>query len=192
MSVPPLKRSGWYLKGADELIRDLETAKLAGGPARRMLEKWCGVTLNHAMKNAPHFQGHYRRSLTSEVDHAPMPTYGRVGSNLQTPQGQSIVAAIEGGTGKLSDLPGGTKRRHWPPAKALDAWALKKQIARKDGKGVLTGRDVAAIIGIRGGLKPRRVLRNAAEFAEPKIPRFLDEMGAEIVAAFNRGALPQP
>lgn len=185
-------RPGWVLNGIDQVLRDMKSETIQGEPSRRMLAKWAGLVLRHAIAHAPHFQGHYRRSLASEVDPAPLPKYARVGSNLQTATGQTIVGAIEGGTGQLSDLPGGSRRRHWPPAHALDAWADKKRIPRRDGTGYLTGRDVAAIIGRRGGLRPRRVLRNAADAAEPKIAKLLDEMGAEMVTAFRAGGMPRP
>jgi len=154
------------IRGLSELNAKLNAPYLVGDPGRNLGERWGSFVERGAKAAAPHWRGHLRRSLTHEVDPASPPKYARAGTNI--PYGP----AMEGGTGLLADLPGGKGGRHWPPGAALDPWARAH--------GFLSGYQVAAAIGKRGGLKPRRFLRNAAAEAEGRIPGWMAQMAKEI------------
>lgn len=111
--------------------------------------------------------GNLRASIAYEVSGVDgVPLWGAVGSNVE------YAPYMEYGTGTLSDGPNASGARHWPPAAALDVWARRH--------GFKSGAQVAFVIGRRGGLRPRRFLRNAFERSQPRIAAILDE-------AFQRG-----
>lgn len=169
-------RDALILGGDWQTFQQLQTAQLLGEPMRAFGNKWGSAVEREAMRTAPRFEGEYRRSLTHEVDPAPMPAYARAGTKLLI-----LGRVIEHGTGLLADVSGGTGKRHWPPAKYLDHWAAKKQIRDRDNpERVLTGEDIAAIIGLRGGLRPHRTLRNAAEKADARIPGWLRAFARDV------------
>jgi len=170
-----------HLIGEEKLRLKLEHPEWMHKPARRFLEKWGSFVERTAMGNIIRGKhgwidtGFSKQSLTHEVDSSEFPLWARAGSN------QKKVRWGEYGTGLLSEDPESSKKRHWPPGAALDKWALKHKIPSKSDPAVmLTGRDIARIIGLRGGLEPRRFLRKAAETAEPKIAGWLTDFGKEI------------
>lgn len=171
--------------GLEELIKDIHDRRFITIPARKFLEKWGSRVQRSAVANIKRGpggwvnEGQTRGSLTHETDTAEMPLWARAGSNLKT------ARFGEYGTGLLSEDPESSKTRHWPPASALDDWAAKKQIPKKNAKGeptgeVMTGADIARIIGLRGGLAPRRFLRDAVESTESLIPKYLGQFADEI------------
>lgn len=163
------------IKGGDTLRRALNPAQLAGGAARRFLDRWGIATASRARERAPVDRGRLRNSLTNETDPGPDPLSARVGTNL-SPEAE----AMEFGTGLLSDGPNRSGVRHVPPPAALDGWARRHGIA---GGGFVVARAIAR----RGGLKPRRYLRGAVKDTEPRINDWLDLMAREIEADAARG-----
>lgn len=169
------------IKELDDKLRDPQWAIV---PIREFFDKWRLTTQRTAVANVIRGPGGWidtgktRQSLTSETDTAEFPQYARVGSNLMKTRWG------EYGTGLLSEDPESSHKRHWPPSAALDKWAKKKKIQDKHNpERILTGKDIARIIGIRGGLAPRRFLRNAVRDTEPKIDRWVEEMARAIERA---------
>lgn len=151
--------------GLQEAVRKLDGARLAGTPARKFLNRWRLFTEREGKNNAPIWRGHLRRSITSEVDDGAFPTSARVGTNTE------YAPAMEYGTGLLSEAPDRTGGRHHPSAAQLAPWAKSK------------GADpfaVANAIAQRGGLKPRRYLRKAAEASATKVPGWVTQMARDI------------
>lgn len=158
--------------GLPELMRKLDPSKIAGAPARNFLNKWAIATEREAKAGAPVWRGHLRRSLTHDVDGGTFPTSARVGTNAPH------APFMEYGTGLLSDGPGGGGGRHFPPPAALAPWAASKG---------LNPYQVALGIYRRGGLKPRRYLRNASESTEKRLPMWVSEMAREIESGASSG-----
>lgn len=155
------------LEGEEEFYRKLSPS-LVGPPLRHAFKKWGIRTMSDAREGTPVNDGRLRSSVVEEVDDSGIiPEFARVGTNART------GPFIEGGTGTQSDLPGGSRKKHWPPPQALDDWARKHGV-------IGGGRSVAFFIGRRGGLKPRRFLRNAFEQNESSVPRLLAEAAREI------------
>jgi hypothetical protein len=154
------------IHGLPELLRKLDADKLAGKPAQNFLNRWRLSTEADAKRGAPVWRGLTRQSITSEIDDGGFPRAARVGSN------QLSARWAEYGTGLLSEDPESSHRRYFPPAAALEAWALDH--------GFMSGGEVAFLIWRAGGTKPTRYLRTAAEESKGKIPGWLTQMGAEI------------
>jgi hypothetical protein len=172
---------GAKLHGFDDLERKMKYPTWAAGPAGRFLDRWRFSTERAAKANIKRgpggwlWKGHDRRSLTSERDQATFPHWARVGSNSRT------VRWGEFGTGLKSEDPTASKKRHWPPSAALEPWA------RAHGYGPGGGFLVARAIGRRGGLEPRRFLRNAAKDSERKIPGWLATAAREMEREASAG-----
>lgn len=165
--MPSSDKVTFRLSGFKEAERKL-TPALAAQPVRRFMTKWAVSTQSDAKRGTPVNDGRLRASEVYEIESTPpdqIPSYARVGTNDET------GPFIEGGTGTQADLPGGTGRRHWPPAAALEPWALKHGT---------TGKSVAFFIGRRGGLKPKRFLRNAFDKNERRVPGWLSELALDI------------
>ena len=167
------------LIGEDELRRKLSNPSWVTGPLGEFFDKWRFATQRQAVANIKRGRGGWldtggtRQSITSERDEGTIPQYARVGSNKPTARWGEF------GTGLLSEDPEATRKRHWPPSAALEPWA------RKHGT---TGFLVARAIGLRGGLAPRRFLRDAAETTEPKITGWLAQAARDIETEASRGA----
>lgn len=168
-----------HIIGLGKLIRRLENPDWVARPMGALLDRWRFSVERGAKGNIKRgpggwlWKGGTRRSLTSERDQAAFPQWAKVGSNLQTARWG------EYGTGLLSEDPQSSHRRHWPPAAALEPWAKAHGT---------TGFAVARAIGLRGGLAPRRFLRNAAEASEKRIPGWLATAAKEIEAEASHGA----
>lgn len=184
--------------GVPELMQRLTRPEWAEVPMQRFMDRWRSFVTLEAKEHAPRWRGQLRRSITSQRDRRKMPRWARVGTN------NPAAKPMEFGTGLLSDAPDSKHRRYFPPPAALDAWAIahgfhaeRSDTAARSAVGLL-GADrqttaagtygvlVSQIIWKRGGTKPRRFLRNAAEEAEKKIPGWLEiaaneieQMGAE-------------
>jgi hypothetical protein len=156
------------ITGLPELMAKLDRPAWAERPVRDLHDTWRFFVERGAKGKAPVWRGQLRRSITSERDDARLPRWSRVGTNLP------YAPAMEGGTGLLADLPGGTGTRHWPPTAGVAPWA------RAHGMAPFL---VARAIGRRGGLRPRRFLRGAAEEAERRLPRWLGECALAIERA---------
>lgn len=161
------------VRGLPELLRKLDANRLAGKPARNLLNRWRLFTEAEAKRGAPVWRGQLRRSITSEIDDGPLPRSARVGTNAPE------AKPTEYGTGLLSDAPDSKHRRYRPPGAALEPWARSH--------GFLSGEEVAHIIYKKGGTKPKRYLRNAAEASEKQLPVFVGLMAREIESQAGNG-----
>lgn len=134
------------VEGLEKVIQKLSDPQVAKHASKRMDRALLHIEAGAKM-HAPNFMGGVASSITHEVNLLGGDVQGVVGSPLK------VAAYQEFGTGLLSDAPNAPRRRHWPPADALDVWA--RRVAGK------TGREIAFFIGRRGGLKPKRFLRNS-------------------------------
>lgn len=196
MSSEPIK-----VYGVPELVSKLSNPVWAHRPARNLFERWGSAVEFDAKKNAPRDRRELQRSYTHETDPLPMPTWGKAGTNAKH------AKPVEYGTGLLSDAPDSKHRRYFPPPMALDAWAIRhgfhtSRTSTDARKSVgLTASDagpttapgsygviISRIIWRRGGTKPQRTLRNAADKAEKRIPEWVGMMASEIEAEASRGS----
>ena len=159
------------IEGLDRLIKKT-SPDLLRAPLKRFFERAAISVENRAKRNAPVDTGRLRSSLTHELDSADVPRFARVGTNVK------YAPFMEFGTGLFSDAEGASHTRHWPPPDALGGWAKRH--------GFASGYAVAAAIGKRGGLKPRRYLRNALKDSLGDIRGFMDRLGREISEAWDK------
>lgn len=158
---------GITIIGIPELQAKL-TPALAAGPARKFLSRWASFTLSKAREGAPVDRGNLRANIDSEIVEGPaFPEYAAVGTNVE------YAPYMEGGTGRLADLPGGKGGAHYPPVGPIEAWASR---VGRPGQGAA----IARAIGRRGGLVPRRFLRNAADASLAVIDRYAAQMASDI------------
>lgn len=169
------------IEGLDELMGLLHKPEWFWRPAGRFLDRWRFDVEGGAKRNITRGPGGWadtgdtRRSLTSERDKGREPVWAAAGSNKPAARWGDY------GTGLLSEDPESKHQRHWPPAKALEPWAKKHKIPdRNNPDRFLTGADIARIIGMRGGLAPRRFLRDAAAATEKRVPEFMQLMAKDV------------
>lgn len=144
------------IEGMEEILRNLAAPHVLPATKNRMKRAALAVEVSakdnmrttERGKTASN-TGATLSSLTSTVEELGSDIVGIVGSKRKT------ARWMEFGTGLLSEDPRSSKKRHWPPAAALEEWARRH--------GFESGAIVAHIIGRRGGLKPRRFLRDAFE-----------------------------
>jgi hypothetical protein len=156
--------------GLEKLRERLEVAHLAGEPMR-VFGSRAGITVQgEARKLAPVDTGVLRSSIGYQVDSAPVPLWAKVGTSVFYAPYQEL------GTGTLAEgeVAG---MRHQPPSEALDLWASRH--------GFASGREVARIIGRRGGLRPRRFLRGGLKASMRKIDGFVRQLAEEIERRFT-------
>lgn len=157
------------IEGLDAALAKV-SPELYAKPLRDFFKK-CGIYVSDRAKElAPVDTGRLRSSLTYVVDEGEPPQQVAIGSNVE------YAPYMEFGTGLVTDGEGGGAR-HWPPSDALDVWAARH--------GFSSGADVARIIGMRGGLEPRRYLRNAFEQSREAINGFLNDMKDDIANGWN-------
>lgn len=176
--------------GLEDLHGKLQEPEWVERPARRFLESWGSRVEREAKANVSNLgrgpgswldTAETRKSLTHEVDNAALPLFARAGSNLMKARWGDL------GTGLLSEDPESPKRRHWPPASALERFVAKKQPKDREGR-LLTAADVARAIGMRGGLAPRRFLRDADETVAAELPGMVKDFAKDIEKEAERGA----
>lgn len=163
------------IHGEENLRKHLKNKLYVQGPVRNFLNRWGITVVNIARPLAPSNKGQIRSQLTHEVDSNKFPKWSRAGTNVDH------AIFMEGGTGILSDLPGGKGGRHWPPANALEEWARLHGVPGG-------GAAVARAIGRRGGLRPRRFLRTGFEQAEGQVSRMIETCAREIEAEARKQA----
>lgn len=154
--------------------------ELVSQPMRNFFNRATIEIQGHARQGAPVDNGLLRARILTEVDRNEPPTFGKVGF-LSAREGSDLymqARAMEFGTGKQGDPEVSHKGTHMPPGAALDLWAKRH--------GFESGWQVARIIARRGGLRPRRFLRNAAEQSRAAIQGFVNRIGDEIFAAWNK------
>lgn len=156
------------IAGLEEAIRSV-APRILNSPLGRFFGRSAITVQGGARKRAPVDRGRLRADINYEIDHSTPPLWAKVGNNL------FYAPWMEYGTGTQSDAPGGSGGRHWPPAAALEPWAQRHGFP--PGGGAM----VARAIGLRGGLRPRRYLRDALEDSLGMIDSFLRTLASEIV-----------
>jgi len=160
------------IRGLDRIQRKLGDARFLQRPMRTFFDKSAIAVERRAKQNAPIDTGRLRSSITHQVDKAPLPMWAKVGTDVFYGPYQEF------GTGLLAEGVGGKGGRHWPPSAALDLWARRH--------GIPSGYLVARAIGLRGGLRPRRYMRNALKDSLNDIKRFLREAGSDIAREWGK------
>ena len=127
-----------------------------------------------ARQNAPVDTGHLRNAIQYEIDESVPALWAKVGLTKAAPGSPLWLKgrAMEYGTGKQGDGEVSHKSKHWPPGGGLDVWARRH--------GFESGHQVATRIGQRGGLKPRRYLRDALDQSMSDIKKLLNDLGNDI------------
>ncbi len=182
MSGPRDAHAKAYVKYRNELAK-----KLTGEPVKNALRGFWSLVLpvvaTNVKRKTPVDRGRLRSSIAWRVgEHwgsagRTAATYGEVGTRV------SYAPYMEFGTGLLSDAPQDdpdrTRARHWPPAAKLDLWAKRHKI--KGG-----GRAVARMIGLRGGLRPRRFLRDGYTESLPFLQSSIGLLGMRIKTEWKK------
>lgn len=151
----------------------LDFESLVGPPVVGMLQAAGNAIKADAAANAPNDLGGLKGGFFARVERVDRTTW-------EAPVGNTVSysAFMEYGTGTQHDNPQwGPRPVHKPPAKYLDAWAERH--------GFPSGRVVSRIIARRGGLKPRRFLRNAFAAEEMRLPSRAGALAREIVARWE-------
>lgn len=159
------------VKGVPELIKKLGP-QLIAQPLHDFFESASYAVQTRAQRNAPVDTGRLRTSITHEIDRGTPPLWAKIGTNVH------YAPYMEYGTGIFAEGPEAKGGMHWPPGGALEPWAQRH--------GFESGWQVAYAIGRRGGLRPRRFLRNALKDSTGDIRRFLRDMGNQIQRRFGR------
>lgn len=162
----------WINGSPDEFARKLRDPGLLQGPVRRFLESAALVVQGHAREASPVDTGRLRQSITYHLDASPMPLYAKVGSNVQ------YAPFMEYGTGALSDKPAAVSGWQFPDGPELDVWARRH--------GFDSGKTVASIIRWKGGLTPRRYLRQGMAAAKREVKQLLRGLAIEIERMWSK------
>lgn len=144
------------------------TEDLTGGPMVDAMKSAALLVTYTSRKLAPHDTGKLSASIIPEVTVQGNEVIGVVGSNVE------YAPYMELGTGVF-----GKGDRHWPPAAALETWAIRHKVVPAEGK--TPGETVAYYIGRRGGLKGREFLQKGITQNAEKIYRLLGEAIRQIV-----------
>jgi hypothetical protein len=152
-----------------DLLKDVEEA--VSYLPRDLQEKMLKAVIlveGEAKVRAPHDLGQIWSEMGHEVRAVGSGIAGFVGT--AAPHGPYM----EYGTGVFAG-----RGRHWPPGEALDIWAKRH--------GFKSGYQVARIIGMRGGLRPRKYLSGAMEAKEQEVLRILGEALDKVVRRIVEG-----
>lgn len=147
------------MEGLSEAIEKLDPT-LYAEPLRQFFTKAAILLQGAARQNAMerwHDTGHTANSIVYAVDEASPPQWAHIGL-LNADEGSPLwykARAGEYGTGAQGDPAVSHEAKHWPPGDALDVWAGRH--------GFANGAAVARAIGMRGGIEPRRYLRDAMD-----------------------------
>jgi hypothetical protein len=149
------------IEGLNDVVRHMSDPRVKYFAMRRM-DNGGRIVIDAAKTSSdmPVNNGQTRASMTWHTKDAGSDVITEMGSPLKT------APYMEFGTGTQSDGPGGTRRPHYPPPDALRVWCQRHGMAGMEFV-------VARAIGRRGGLKPRKFLRNATE---QSLGRVKDEM----------------
>jgi hypothetical protein len=154
-----------------EPLRDFfkRAAITVQGEARsRVMERW-------------HDTGQTANSIMYEVDDGTPPQQALIGF-LNASEGSPLwfkARAGEYGTGRVGDPAVSHGGGHWPPGDALQTWAGRH--------GFASGYQVAAAIGRRGGILPRRSLRDALAGGMAAIEALVDKFMAGVASKWGQG-----
>ena len=165
----------------DEMIARLGSV-VFGEPARTLLRDGAETWRDEARGFAPHDQGNLRRDLAFVVDSDPQPEWAKVGTN------NVAGRPMEFGTGLLSIAPDSNHRRHFPPPTALQGWALRHGFTDGAGASIWStaGGQVARIIGLRGGLEPRRFFERAMRSTAARLPSLVAQFIRNVERRWGR------
>ncbi len=168
------------VRGLKEIVRALQPRALLSRPLTNFLQRWSISVQSEARKRAPVDTGHLRNMIGQEVDKSPLPLWAKAGIDANAGSPLWFKArAMEYGTGLRGDPEVSHEAGHFPPGAALDTWAKRH--------GAPNGWVIAAAIARRGGLDPRRYLRNAAQFVEQsRLGTFLEQLRSEIAQNWSR------
>jgi len=162
------------IENLDKALAALDP-KMLDAPLRELLTKAALRIEADAKANAPADSGQLRRTITHQVDQSEPPLEAVVGTNL------SYAPYMEYGTGLLAEGDPAFKQGsgpHYPPGNALNVWAERH--------GFESGGQVATAIGRRGGLEPRRFLRNAFEGNQGFIAQLVAKCMDRIAAIWSK------
>ena len=130
--------------------------------------------LNEARLRAPVDTGLLRASLSRkssgniwEMDRDKPPMRLAVGTKVH------YAPAMEFGTGDFAEAPQLTRGWQFPTGRDLNVWARRH--------GFSSGKHVSNIIKARGGLTPRRFMRDGLKNARSQIASHVDTLAKEIV-----------
>ena len=155
------------IEGLPELIRALRNNANLAQPMSKALHRIGLEGSSASKKRAPVDTGTLRRYITYEVDKSPLPTFVRIGTLGSNKV--SYAAYMEFGTGMAHDHPSWPKKPHGIPPGVLDAWAARKSRSGEDWNAYTIGRNIMK----RGGLVPRRYLRDPFEAMRSRYVRLL-------------------
>lgn len=160
------------VQGLDRTVAQLQNMQLWAAPLRKGLDKAGFIVESEAKKNAPVDRGTLRASITHEVEQATVPRHVRVGSSL------GYAPLMEYGTGRQGDGPSPSSG-HFPPPSALAGWADRHGMAGEEFA-------IARAIARRGGLRPRRYLRNALDTCQDRVISVIRSAMREVEDNFGR------
>ena len=176
------------LNGLSEIIRKA-SPELVAGPLRTFLKRSGQVVLNRARQKAPMDTGRLRADLNTEMDKGTTPMWTSIGTTME------YAPYMEMGTGLFAeDMQGAPKSSgvHYPPAAALEGWAARHGFGAGPfhtelGWRLMSGgQKVAYLIARRGGLLPRRFLRNALNESLSDIQGFVKQFGRDVKAEWEK------
>jgi len=136
--------------------------------AQKHMDNGMKVIEGGARFGSPVDTGNLRKHWESGVE--------EIGGDLSGYVGNRVTCAppMEFGTGLLYDGPGGgSGKAHFPPPSALERWAYLHG---------LNAYAVALSIFRRGGLKPRRMLRNSADQNWPRVTTILSRILTDVTS----------
>lgn len=165
----------------DEILAKLNP-ELYSEPARDFFKRSAITVQGEARSRAMerwHDTGHTANSIMYEVDDSTPPRQALVGF-INAREGSPLwfkARAGEYGTGAVGDRAVSHVARHWPPGDALGVWAGRH--------GFSSGYAVARAIGLRGGIEPRRFLRDGLAASLAAINGFIARLCSDIGARWG-------
>lgn len=166
------------IKGLADALKHLDKSLIAK-PLQNFYQRSTLAIVAKAKPNVPVDAGLMRSRLTNEIDSAEVPQWGKAGF-LEAREGTEAwyaARAMEFGTGRVGDPEVSHKSGHFPPPGALDLWAARH--------GFASGFIVARIIARRGGLLPRRMLREGLRDSVSSIQGFVSVLADDIKALWD-------
>jgi len=160
------------IEGLDEFLRkNANPQELLKGPLRKFFTRSAITVQRNAKKLAPVDTGRLRSSIETDVDKSTLPLFATIGTNVK------YAPYMEYGTARNSDSPRRGKRSHFPPPGALDLWARRH--------GIANGFVVAQAIFDKGGLEPRKFMRDGLRDSLPNINSNLNRLSEDIEKAWQ-------
>ena len=148
----------YTIEGIEELVKKLESKALLGQALRDIFNK-ATLTLQRNVQTRTKIDtGRLRGSITTEVDNAPLPKWGKVGTNT------TYAPYVEWDT-----------RPHWPPIAAITPWAHRHGISPF----------VVALAISKHGTKGVHMFEQGLEASKPDIDRIVDEAATTIEEKFS-------